>query len=158
VRAAAREVAPEYPMFDLGTMRSVVESSIAQPKLQTVVLVTFAGASLALAAIGIAGLLAFLVASRTPELALRLALGASARNVTGLVLSRGGALCAMGLAAGAIVSIALIGKFRAGVADSSLTQALVVAVSVLAIVAFIACWLPARRVTRIDPSLALRGE
>lgn len=158
VREVASRVAPDHPLFDLGTMGAVIDASVAQPKLQTAVLVAFAGASLALAAIGIAGLLAFLVAARTQELALRLALGASGERVVAIVLGRGGMLCAIGLGSGLVLVAALAPAYGAAFDGVDLWLAAGASLAVLALVALLACWLPARRVGELSPALALRGD
>lgn len=158
IRAIAERVSPAQPLFDIRTMQSVISTSVAEPRVQTLVLLAFAGSSLLLAAFGVAGVMAYLVARRTPELAVRMALGASPRRLVRHVLGRGGALCFAGVALGSLLLLALSGVWGEIAVDANLPVMLALCAALLLTVGMVACWLPARRVTRISPSLALRGE
>jgi ABC-type antimicrobial peptide transport system permease subunit len=89
IRDAARRAAPDVPLFDLQSMRSVIGTSVAEPRVQTSVLLAFALASLMLAGFGVAGVVAYLVANRTPELAVRMALGAAPGRLVAQVVRSG---------------------------------------------------------------------
>lgn len=158
VQTLARELAPDYPLFDLATMPQVIARSVAAPRLQSVVLLGFAAASLLLAAFGVAGVMAWLVSRRTPELAVRMALGAAPRRLLQQVVGSAGLLCVWGIALGVACLLALVSGPLAGTLlpadDGWLTLA--TGASLLLAVGLLACWLPARRVVRISPNLALR--
>jgi len=162
VRDAAQRAAPDLPLFDLQTLGGVVRSSVAEPRVQTSVLMAFALASLALAAFGVAGVVAYLVANRAPELAVRMALGAAPSRLVAFVLRGGLGLCALGIGGGALLLWAL-GRWRESLAplfgsvgSEGTGVALALALSLLAAVGALACWLPARRVAAIAPNAALR--
>lgn len=158
LRDAALRVAPDRPLFDIQTMRGAMQASVAEPRVQTGVLLAFAGASLLLAAFGIAGVIAYLVARRTPELAVRMALGASPQQLVRQVVLGGAALCGLGVVLGSLPLLGLAEQWRAlGGAAQPATMLVPTAALLLAVGAF-ACWLPARRVARVSPSLALRDE
>jgi putative ABC transport system permease protein len=158
IREVAQRVSPEYPMFDLRTMGTVVSASVAEPRVQSMVLIAFAVSSLLLAAFGVAGVMADLVARRTPELAVRMALGASPGRMVGHVLGRGSVLCVAGVAAGSLVLASLSGAWREVAAYANVPAMQALGAAVLLAVGLLACWLPARRVARIAPSIALRDE
>jgi putative ABC transport system permease protein len=132
----------------------------AQPKLNAALLAVFATAALALAAVGMFGVIGTMVRQRTRELGIRMALGASRASVRGMVLGRGLSLAAGGVAAGIAIGM-LANRWLAdllfGVTPADATAAVAVAVTVLA-VAIVACVVPARASTRIDPAIALRAE
>jgi putative ABC transport system permease protein len=137
-----------------------VAATLTEPRVTSWLLGAFAGVALALAALGIYGVLAFAVAGRIPELGLRMALGARRTDVLGLILRQGLTVIAVGLGLGLAASLAL-GRllsrwlFEIHAADPlTLTLACVP----LAAVALLACWLPARRAARVDPMVALRWE
>lgn len=139
------------------TMRSVVAEHAAEPRLNAVLLTSFAALALLLAAVGV---VAYAVAQRTPELAVRQALGASPRQAMQHVMRGGLRMCLIGIIAGGAAALAL-GQTLSGVlfGISAQDPATFVATSLaLLAIATVACWLPARRATRIDPALALRGE
>jgi putative ABC transport system permease protein len=158
LRDAARRVAPDYPLFDIQTMRGMMQASVAEPRVQTGVLFAFAAASLLLAAFGIAGLISYLVAKRKPELAVRMALGASPQRLVRQVVHGGGGLCALGIALGAMPLFIFAPQWRALGASAQPAGMLVATAVVLLVVGAVSCWLPARRVAQLSPSLALRDE
>ncbi len=130
------------------------------PRLYALLIAVFAAAALALAVIGVYGVMAYLVAQRQREIGVRLALGASPSSIRGLILWRGVQLAAAGTVAGLIGAAALgrlLGSLLFGVSATDLTTYLVVPL-VLGATAFVACWIPARRAMRIDPILAIRQE
>jgi putative ABC transport system permease protein len=134
--------------------------SMGTRRMQSVLLGLFATVALLLAGIGIYGVIAYSVAQRTQEIGIRAALGASERNVLQLVLSRGVVLTVIGLALGVGGSLALtrlMASLLYGVGARDPVTMVAVAV-VLALVAVTACYIPARRATKIDPLVALRYE
>ena len=160
VRAALRDVDPTLPIAEIRTLDDVVAASQSRPRFMTLVLTSFGGVSLLLAAIGIFGVISYSVAQRTRELGIRIALGAQARGVLRLVLGGALRLLAVGLLVGLIGSFALtrfLSAFLFGVSANDPTTFAVVSL-VLAVVALLASYLPALRATRVDPIAALRAE
>jgi ABC-type antimicrobial peptide transport system permease subunit len=147
-------------VFDLASMDDVIARSVGTRRFGTVVLVTFAAVALVLAVVGIYGVLSYVVAQRTREIGIRAALGASPRDVTRLVLRDGGRLVGLGLLVGALAFV-VFGRVLAsqvyGVGPRDLLT-IVSGGALLAAVALIACWLPARRAAQVDPASALRGD
>ncbi len=158
IREIGERVSPEHPLFDLRTMGTVISASVAEPRMQSLVLIAFAVSSLLLAAFGVAGVMAYLVARRTPELALRMALGASPRRMVGHVLGRGSVLCVAGVALGSLVLVSLSDAWRSFAEYANVPAMLALGAAILLVVGMMACWLPARRVARIAPGIALRDE
>jgi len=159
-RAALRQVDPELPLSNLRTMEDRVAEDLAQPRVGVMLLSVFATVALALAAIGIYGVIAYGVAQRTREIGIRLALGASTADVRRLVVRQGMVPVLLGVGAGIVGALFLTSVMQGllyGVsATDPLTYALVAAF--LAAVALAASWLPARRATRVQPTVALRQE
>jgi putative ABC transport system permease protein len=133
---------------------------VAQPRLQTALLSLFAVIALALAAVGLYGVLAYLVTQRTREIGVRIALGAQKQNVLSLVIGQGMKLALVGVGVGVLVALALTRVLRSLLYDVKPTDPpTFVAVSLLLVaIALIACWLPARRAAKVDPMEALRYE
>ncbi len=160
LREAVWAVDPDQPVSRVRTMDEVVAASIGETRFYSLLLGIFAALALGLAAVGIYGVMSYAVAARTREIGIRLALGAQRGTVFRLVLARGARLVAMGLViglTGALAATRGIEKLLYGVqATDALTFAAVAAV--LALVALVACWLPARRATRVDPAITLRYE
>ena len=159
---AARQIrtrTPEVPV-KVGTMEMTMATASAAPRFRTILLVVFAVVALVLAIAGVYGVMAYTVNQRVPEIGLRIALGASPRDVLRLVLKDGGVLIAIGLAVGAVLSFAgarFISGLLFGV--SARDPIVFVAVSVLvAVAALAACLVPGRRALKVDPLLALRAE
>ncbi|MBS1791400.1 MAG: ABC transporter permease [Acidobacteria bacterium] len=141
-------------------MKQLVSSSVAQPRFYTFLLGAFAALALALAAVGIYGVLAYSVTQRTREIGVRLALGAGQRSVLRLVLKQGLALALIGSVIGLIGALALTRLMSALLFEVSVTDPLTYgSVSALLIlVVLMACWIPARRAAKVDPIIALRYE
>jgi putative ABC transport system permease protein len=160
VRRAMRELAPEYPVFDIQTMAARVAAATARPRLAALVLGAFAAVALALATVGIYGVMSFVVGQRTREIGVRMALGARRGEVLRLVVAEGLALAGAGGVIGLAGAIAFTRVLDAMLFDVSpsdpATYAAIIALSALAALA--ASWLPARRATRVDPVVALRAE
>jgi predicted permease len=160
VRGAAARAFPDQPLYDVRPLSESVGANIATPRLQAALVLGFAGAGLLLAALGIAGVVAYLVAQRTQELAVRMALGASPRRVLRRVMAGGTALCATGVALGLLLAAGVSRVLQSVVRDAgaSVSVSVLASVAVLVAVGLVATWLPARRVLRISPSAALRGD
>ncbi|HJT98054.1 MAG TPA: FtsX-like permease family protein, partial [Rhodanobacteraceae bacterium] len=160
LRAALQRIDPEQPVFDIRTMTERIAISLDDRRTPMLLLMLFAGVALTLSAVGIYGVLAFAVALRTGEIGVRLSLGAQRRDITRLVLGDGGRLTAIGLAlglAGAVaIGVAMRSQLYGVGAFDPLTLAVVVVV--IAATAWLACWLPARRAARVQPTEALRYE
>jgi putative ABC transport system permease protein len=141
-------------------MESYLASSLAQRKFTLGLIALFGALALALAGVGIYGVIAYAVTLRTREIGIRMALGAERRAVLLMVLRTGGALTAAGLASGFLVSLILtrlLASLLFEVRATDLTTSVVVAVA-LAAVALLASYLPARRAASVDPMIALRYE
>ena len=160
MRAAVRNVDPTLPIAEIRTLDDVVAASQSRPRFMTLVLTSFGGVSLLLAAIGIFGVISYSVAQRTRELGIRIALGAQARGVLRLVLGGALRLAAAGVLVGLIGAFALtrfLSAFLFGVSANDPATFAAVAL-VLGAVALLASYLPAWRATRVDPLVALRTE
>ncbi|HJP93181.1 MAG TPA: ABC transporter permease [Pyrinomonadaceae bacterium] len=150
----------DQPVFDVKTMQEVRSESVALYSFSSVMLAIFAGVALLLASIGIYGVMAFAVTQRTQEIGIRMALGARAADVLKLVVKHGMKLALLGTVLGLVVSWAVtrfIDKLLVGVQPTDLLTFSVVSAFLLA-AAFIACYVPARRATKVDPLKALRYE
>jgi predicted permease len=148
------------PLYNIATMDQLVSNSVAQPRLNLSLLVAFAVLALALAAVGVYGVMAYAVTQRTQEFGIRMALGASPADVLKQVFLEGGRLAALGLAIGLVAALALtrlMASMLYGVKPSD-PLSLGAAAALLALVALAACYIPARRATRVDPLVALRYE
>jgi putative ABC transport system permease protein len=150
----------ELPLAGLRTMDARIGASVAERRFTMLLLAAFAGVALVLAAIGLYGVLAYLVGRRTQEIGVRLAIGASPPAVVRLVLREGAALAAVGLGCGLGVALAASRALQSllfGVTTSDPVTFVLTGV-VLAAVALSASYGPARRASRIDPIEALRSE
>jgi putative ABC transport system permease protein len=150
----------DQPVFDVKTMYEVRSSSVALYSFSSVMLGIFAGVALVLAAVGIYGVMAFAVTQRTQEIGIRMALGARTADVLGLVVRHGMKLAVIGIVLGLAGSWALtrfIEKLLVGVQPTDLLTFSLVSIGLL-LAAFLACYLPARRATKVDPLVALRYE
>jgi putative ABC transport system permease protein len=160
VRAAVASVNSSLQPANFRTMDQLVSDSVAQPRFNTVLLAAFAALALALAAVGIYGVIAYSVTQRTQEIGVRVALGARSGNVVSLVLKQGmtpafiGALIGLG---GAWALTRLISGLLFEVSATDPPTFAAVALLLMAI-ALLACYIPARRATKIDPLVALRCE
>jgi putative ABC transport system permease protein len=158
--AAIRQVDSEQAVSNISTLEQLLSETVAQPRFNTGLLALFALLALLLAAVGIYGVMAYAVSSRTQEIGLRMALGAQARDVLKLVVGQGMRLVAFGLALGLLAALGLTRWLKTllfGVeATDPLTYAVIAAL--LAAVALLACYIPARRAMKVDPLVALRHE
>ncbi len=159
-RAAVRAVDPDMPVFRVATMAEVIDTTLVNRKFVMLLLGQFAAVALILAGVGLFGVLSYAVSRRTREIGVRMALGARAADVLGMVVRQGMTLTAIGLVIGAGAALAATRAmagllFGVGASDPPTYAALAL---VLAAVALLACWLPARRAARVDPLVALRSE
>ncbi len=158
LRDAVRAIDRNLPVSDIRTLDDVAASALAQPRFVTFLLALFAAMALTLAAIGIYGTISLLVAERTQEMGIRLALGADRPAILKLVLGQGVVLTAIGLAAGLAAAVALT-RTLAGLVYGvgTLDPLTFIAVpGLLGVVAMLACFIPARRAARVDPITTLR--
>jgi putative ABC transport system permease protein len=160
VQGAISSLDRDLPLEDVLTMQQAVDRALWQPRFSTTLLGAFAALALALAAVGIYGVMSYDVARRTSEIGIRMALGARPADVLSAVLAQGAKLTAAGTAAGIAGALALTRYLRTllyGVSPND-PAVLAAAAALLGVVAMLAVWLPARRATRIDPLQALRSE
>ena len=160
LRASVEAIDPNMPVTRIRTMRDVSAAAVAQPRLTSFLMGAFAVLALLLAAVGIYGVMSFNVSRRINEMGIRMALGAGASDVVGLVVGHGMRLAVGGVALG-VVGAVFASKTLEGllyqVRSTDVATYAGVAV-VLVGVALLACYLPARRATRVDPVTALRQE
>jgi putative ABC transport system permease protein len=163
ISAMTKEVAamdPDLPLFSVKTMPEYLSASVAAPRFNTTLLSIFAGVALVLTLVGLYGVMSYSVAQRTNEIGIRLALGAQPRNVVLMIVKQGSWLILLGLAIGLLGAFALtrlIASLLFGVtAKDPFTFG--VAAVLLALVALLACYIPAWRATKVDPLQALRYE
>jgi putative ABC transport system permease protein len=160
VRRAVREIDPGLPLFRIQTLQTVIAQSVADRRLNGVLLGSFAALAVGLAALGLYGVLSYAVAQRTRELGIRLALGAQKSALFRLVVGGGMKLAAMGAAIGLIAALGLsrfLTSLLYGVAPSD-PYTFAGVIVLLGVVAFLANYVPARRATQVDPMVALRYE
>ena len=160
INRAVHEIDKDQPLSDVKTLDRIKSETVANDRLQTMLLTTFAALALLLAAIGIYGVISYSVTQRIHELGIRAALGASRGGLLVLVIRHGMALALGGLAVGLAGSLALtrlLGSllFEASPRDPATLTAVA---AVLAGVALLACYIPARRAASVDPMVALRYE
>jgi len=160
VRDAIKEIDPAQPIYDLQTLDQLVGKSLGQRRFTLTLMVLFGVIALVLSAIGIYGVMAFAVTQRTQEIGIRMALGASATDVLKMVVGSGMLLASIGVVVGLIGAFGLtrlMASLLFGVSPTDvLTFGLVTAG--LLVVALLACYIPARRATKVDPLVALRYE
>jgi ABC-type antimicrobial peptide transport system permease subunit len=159
IRNEIRQMDASLPVANVRTMNEVVAVALATPRLTGFVLGVFAAIALALAAVGIYGVVAYIVSQRTQEIGIRLALGAGRSQMLGMVLRQALALAAIGIVAGLIGAFALtrlIQSLLYGVRPHDPITFVAVAAA-LVLVAFAASFLPARRATKVSPMIALRA-
>ena len=160
VRQAVNEVDRSVPVADVKTMDHVVSESITQPRFNLFLLGLFSAVAMILSAAGIYGVTAYTVTQRTRELGIRIALGAQVGDVLKMILGQGMAVIGVGLVVGLAAAFGLMRLLRSllfGVGENDpLTFAAIT--SVLVLVTLVACYIPARRATKVDPLVALRAE
>jgi len=148
------------PIAKVRTMDAVVAESIAQPRFRTLLLSLFGIVALLLASVGIYGVMSYAVTQRTQEIGIRMALGAQIRDVRRLIIGHGITLAVIGVASGIAGALALTRLIRTllfGVTPTDITTFAAVSIGLIAAV-LVACFIPARRATKVDPLVALRYE
>jgi predicted permease len=162
VAAATRivhRIAPAAPIVRVLTVAQIKDQSVSPRRLNAELVSSFGILALIIAAVGIAGVLAFSVSTRTTEIGIRMSLGADRGQVQRMILREGGVLLALGLAlgvAGAFFATGLVRGLLFGVAPRDPTTFVGVALLMMAI-GIVACWIPALRASRIDPAIAMRS-
>ena len=160
VRAAIREVLPRQPIPQIVPMQDKVAAAAATPRFFTTLVSVFGALALTLAAVGLYGIVAYVVRQREREIGVRVALGATQAHVVGLMLRRGMAPVLAGLAVGIPLALFATRLLRSllYVVSASDPVTFVVVAALLAAVALVASWLPSRRAARVDPTIALRAD
>ena len=160
VRGALLEVDQDQPIYGIRTLEDSIDASVASRRLNAVLVSLFALLAALLATIGIYGIVSCYVVQRTAEIGLRRALGARQRDVLAMVIGRGLALTATGVVLG-LAGAALVSRYLAsllfGITPTNAT-AFTVAPVLLLVIAALACYIPARRASRVDPMSALRAD
>ena len=162
VRRVFGRLDPNLPLYDVNTMDDIVGSDLSRQRLTMMILVGFAALALVLACVGLFGVVAHGVSARTREIGVRIALGATGGQVVGLFISQGILTTSAGLAIGAGGGGALAKLveaqgllFHVSARDPA---TFVAAIATLLVVSLAACYVPARRASRVDPTVTLRGE
>lgn len=150
----------DMPIANVATMDRLLAESVAVPRFRTLLLGIFAALALVLASVGIYGVISYSVTQRTHEIGIRMALGAQGRNVMTMVIRQGIVLALTGVAIGLAGSVALTRLMETLLFEVSTTDSATFAgvAALLIAVALLACWVPARRASRVDPMAALRCE
>jgi len=159
-RQQVQALDPEQPIYDVRTLAEMRDNSIAPQRLNLTLLAVFAGVALTLAVIGLYGVLAYAVAQRQREIGVRMALGAQRRDVLGLVVGHGMRLTGIGVILGLAGALALTRVLKSLLFEIKPFDPVtfLTVTALLAGVALLACWIPARRAARVDPIEALRYE
>jgi putative ABC transport system permease protein len=160
VAQAIAAIDKNLPVYSIFTMEQLLGNSLAQRRLTLVLLASLAALALLLAGVGIYGVIAYSVRQRTHELGLRMALGAQTHAVLALILKQGVKLTLIGIGLGLLAAFALTRWMESQLFGVRATDALTFGVIAFALllVALLACWIPARRATKVDPMIALRCE
>jgi putative ABC transport system permease protein len=160
IRAELKSVDPALPLANFRTMESLVDNAVARPRFSAFLFSVFAAIALLLTAIGLYGVVAYATARRTREIGIRIALGASGRSVLALVIRKGMLPALLGLGLGLAGAVALTRFLASQLYEVNATDPLTFlgVAALLLLVALAACYLPARRATRIDPMTALRYD
>jgi len=157
VRAAILEIDPGQPLVNVRTMEAAMAGTVAQPRFQMTLLMMFASIAVALAAVGVYGVMAYTVSQRTPEIGVRIAVGASPNQVIAMVVWQGARLAVMGVVLGLIAAALGAGAMQTWLFDIKGLDPVtfVVAPLVLGLAALLASYIPARRAARISPLAAM---
>jgi ABC-type antimicrobial peptide transport system permease subunit len=160
VRGEVRAIDKDQPLSHIRTTEELVAGSVSQRRFNMSLLAVFAGLALLLAAVGIYGVMSYSVERRTREIGLRMALGAQTRDVLRLVVRQGMTLTLIGAVIGLIAALGLTRLIKSLLFGVSATDPVTFFVIplLLALVALLACYLPARRATKVDPLAALKAE
>ena len=160
VQRVVRDLDPTLPLFDVRSMTAIATASMSQLSFTIMVLGAAALVTLLLGAVGLYGVMAYVVALRTRELAVRIALGATPAAVIGMLTKQGVGVTALGIGSGLVLFIAAARALRSFLFGVAPTDPVTLAGASLLLVAIaaLASWLPARRTSRVDPADVLRSE
>ena len=160
LRGVVRNMDPALAMAGARTMDELVSEASAERRFQTVVLTVFGGISLFLSLLGLYALMAYAVQQRTPEIGIRMALGAQSRSIMALILRQGMTLWLGGIGLGLVCAMGVTRWIRSLLFEVQPTDPLTFAgvLILFCAVAVVACYIPARRATRVDPLICLRYE
>jgi len=160
VAAEVRAIDPDVPVYDIATMQQRVSDSLARQRFAMTMLGAFAVFAMILAAVGIYGVMSFLVTQGTSDIAIRMALGAKRGSILSLVMQQGMGLALIGIAAGVVGALGLTHLMSGLLFGVSTTDPVTFAgvAGLLTLVTLAACYFPARRAMRVDPMVALRYE
>ncbi len=160
VRLQVHDLDPQLPVYDVKTMNQVLSAAVARPRFVTFLMTAFAGIAVLLAVVGIYGVMSYTVAQSTRELGIRMALGAQRRSILKLVIGRGLTLTLLGICIGLVGALGLTRLMASLLFGVTATDAMtfIGVPAILIVVTLLACYLPARRATRVDPMVALRCE
>jgi putative ABC transport system permease protein len=160
LRREVQAVDPDLPVFGERPMEDLISASLAQRRFAAQLIGLFGALALLLSGIGIYGVMAWSVSQRTREIGIRLALGANTRSILRWILGQGMRLTLVGVAVGLLGAFAMTRLLRGLLFDVAPTDPLtyVCLAALLAVVALLACYIPARRATKVDPMVALRTE
>ncbi len=160
IRQAVHSIDKALPVTDVESLRDALGESISQERFRTLLLSSFSGIALLLAAVGIFGVISYSVSQRTREIGIRMAVGAQRRDVLWMILGQGAKLALLGLSAGAVMALLLTRLMASLLYGVSATDPLTFGAVALVLlgVAVVACYIPARRAMRVDPMVALRYQ
>jgi predicted lysophospholipase L1 biosynthesis ABC-type transport system permease subunit len=159
-RERVRAIDPTVPLTDVRTIAELAADSVAEPRFRTVLLGLFAGVALALAMVGVFGVMSYFVTQRTQEIGIRIALGAARADVLRMIVGRGLLLAAVGIGLGGLAAVPLMRWRRELLFEIEPTDpwTFAAAGALMALVVLIASYLPARRAAGVEPMTALRAE
>src|SRR6266498_33332 len=160
IQAQVKAMDPDLPIINMLTMTEVVSQSVWQPRLYAILFGVFAAMALALASVGLYGVMSYAVSERSREIGIRMALGAQRRDVLKLIVAQGMILTLIGTGIGLAAALALTRLMRSLLFEVSVTDPSTFAglAALLSVVAMLACYLPARRATKVEPMVALKCE
>jgi putative ABC transport system permease protein len=160
IRQAVHSIDKDLPVTDVESFPDMLGASVAQERFRTLLLSSFSGMALILAAVGIFGVISYSASQRTREIGIRMALGAQQRSVLRLILGQGTKLALLGLGVGTLAALLLTRWMASLLYGVSATDPLTFGATAIVLfgVAVTACYIPARRAMRVDPMVALRHE
>ena len=160
LRQAIRELSPEMPVYQVRPLADIAADRTAPRRLAATLIAVFACVALVLAAVGIYGVMSYAVNQRTQEIGLRMALGARREDILGMVLRSGTIMAVSGVGIGLVLALVLARLITSLLFQTSATDPPTFSIVplLLVAVALLACYIPARRATRVDPMVALRYE